>query len=142
MESPVSTDRLDAVRRFNRFYTRRLGVLQEGLLQSPFTLAETRVLYELAHAPQPPTASALARALELDAGYLSRRLRGLTDRALVEARRAGHDARQQPLVLTDAGRRAFEPLEDRARQQVAGWIGMLADAQQQHLLEALRRMER
>lgn len=142
MEIAAPADRLEAVRRFNRFYTRRLGVLQEGLLQSPFTLAETRVLYELAHAPQPPTASALARALELDAGYLSRLLRGLKDRGLVETQRAGHDARQQPLVLSDAGRRAFEPLEDRSRQQVAAWVGTLADAEQQDLLEAFRRIER
>lgn len=140
----MDSARIDAIRRFNRFYTRRIGVLQEGLLQSPFNLAQTRVLWELAHADTPagPTASELAHALELDPGYLSRLLRGLKDRGLVATARSDSDARQQHLELTPAGRRAFAPLEQRSQQEVGALLSGLADAEQQALLHALQRVER
>lgn len=140
----MDTARIDAIRRFNRFYTRRIGVLHEGLLQSPFTLAETRVLWELAHARDRsgPTATDLARRLALDAGYLSRLLRGLKERGLIRSARSDSDARQQHLSLTAAGRRAFAPLEERSQQEVSSLVAPLSEAEQQELLQSLQRVER
>src|SRR5216117_271266 len=107
---------IDAVRRFNRFYTRRIGVLRAGLLGSPYRLAEARLLYELAQGGQ-ATASALGRDLGLDLGYLSRLLQGLKRRGLVRARRAAHDGRQSLLALTAKGRQAFAVLDSRSRDR-------------------------
>src|ERR1700720_2505357 len=112
--------RIDLVRRFNRFYTRRIGVLQDGYLHSPFSLAEVRVLYELAHRER-STATELARELDLDAGYLSRIVRGFLERGLLDRTPSAQDARAAWLSLTADGRAAFEPLQQSAREQ----IGML-----------------
>src|SRR5262249_12862313 len=94
-----------AVRRFNRFYTAQIGVLHEGLLHSPFTLTEARVLYELAHRDR-PTATDLVKELGLDAGYLSRILRGFRLRGLVARTSSTADGRQTLLSLTRKGRGA------------------------------------
>jgi DNA-binding MarR family transcriptional regulator/predicted N-acetyltransferase YhbS len=136
--------RVEAVRSFNRFYTRRIGVLHEGLLHTPFTLTESRLLWELAHAPDGRglTASELASRLELDAGYLSRLLRGFKERGLVKATRSKDDGRQQMLTLTAAGRRAFAPLDTRSQQDVAALLAPLDDGRQQQLLHALGTVER
>lgn len=137
------SDRIAAVRRFNRFYTRRIGALNEGLLDSEFTLPECRVLWELAHADPVAglTATDLGRVLDLDAGYLSRLLRGLKDRQLVESRRSPSDARQSLLQLTAAGRRAFKPLDRRSQAQVADQLAALGDGQQVELLQAFQRVQ-
>src|SRR5262252_8701926 len=97
--SPALPARVAAVRRFNRFYTRRIGVLQEGFLKTPFSLTEGRVLYELAH-QEPVTASALARDLDLDPGYLSRILKGFEARGMIERMTSAEDARQSLVSLT------------------------------------------
>ena len=138
------TDRIEAVRRFNRFYTRRIGVLQESLLDSSFTLTECRILWELAHladASAGITATELARMLELDAGYLSRLLRTLKERGLIKATPSKDDARQMQLVLTPAGRRAFAPLDQRSQQQVDALLAQLTESQQQELMQAFHRVQ-
>src|SRR5207248_3449080 len=109
--SPLPAARVDAVRRFNRFYTQRIGVLREGAYGSAFSLAEVRVLYELAHAHGAITATGLARTLTIDAGYLSRILRKFEADALVRKTRSQHDGRERHLSLTAAGRKAFAPLD-------------------------------
>ncbi len=103
------------MRRFNRFYTRQIGVLQEGLLDSPFSLAEARVLYELAHRDR-PTATELGTELGLDPGYLSRILRSLEKRSLVAKTRSAEDGRESFLALTAEGRKAFARLDTELRR--------------------------
>lgn len=132
---------VDAVRRFNRFYTRRIGVLQEGLLQSPYSLAEARVLYELAHRDG-PAAAELGRDLGLDAGYLSRILRGLRRRGLVDRRPSAADGRRSLLGLTRRGRAAFADLDERSRREVGAMLGALPPGGQGRLVEAMGTIER
>src|ERR1700747_1675643 len=103
------------VRHFNRFYTRQIGVLQEGLLASPFSLTEVRILYELAHREK-TTAGDLGRELGLDAGYLSRLLANFKHQGLLQGQRSSDDARQIFLTLTRKGRKGFAPLESRSDQ--------------------------
>src|SRR5207244_13465300 len=110
----TALDHVDDVRRFNRLYTRRIGVLQDGYLRSPFSLAEVRVLYELAHV-ECTTATELARALDIDAGYLSRVLRGVAGRGVLDRTKSARDARESLLSLNASGHAAFEPLERQAR---------------------------
>ncbi len=143
MRAMTDSDRIEAVRRFNRFYTRRIGVLDEGLLDSEFSLTECRILWELAHleAGTGMTATELGRLLDLDAGYLSRLLRHLKERDLVRASRSEADARQSLLTLSPAGRKAFKPLDRRSREQVGELLGQLGEAQQVELLQALRRVQ-
>jgi DNA-binding MarR family transcriptional regulator/GNAT superfamily N-acetyltransferase len=135
------SDRVERLRAFNRFYTRRIGVLHEGLLHTPFTLTESRLLWELAHRGT-CTATELARALDLDAGYLSRLLRGFDERGLLKSNRSSEDARQVNLSLSAAGRRAFAPLNARSQQQVLALLDTVPEAQQQQLLQAFGLVQR
>ena len=131
---------VDAVRRFNRFYTRQIGVLEEGLLSSPFSLPEARVLYELAHRDQ-PTATELCKELRLDAGYLSRILRGFARRGLLTRRPSHSDARRSLLALTPDGRSAFVLLDQAARDQIGAMLEPLSDSGRGRLLQAMRTIE-
>src|SRR5437899_2156929 len=124
MDAPTRL-RAERVRRFNRFYTQYLGVLQEGLFESPFSLTETRLLYELAHRYS-PTASALAADLNLDAGYLSRILLSFERRKLLRRKPSPLDARQQLLTLTAQGRRTLAPLEERSNAEIAAMLQRLS----------------
>ena len=128
-----------ALRAFNRFYTRRIGVLGAGLLETRFSLTESRLLWELAHNPG-SSAGALACELGLDAGYLSRLLAGLRASGLVRARRVASDGRQWQLFLTAAGRRAFAPLDQRSQDEAQAMLVPLAQPQQQELLYATQRL--
>src|SRR5262249_45009893 len=136
--------RIAAVRRFNRFYTQRIGVLRERLLDSPFPLTAVRVLYELAHWPDsgpPPTATVLAARLDLDEGYLSRILRAFEQRGLIRKTEHPEDGRRKSLALTTNGGRAFAPLEARSRAEVAAMLARLAPPEQARLVEAMQSIE-
>jgi DNA-binding MarR family transcriptional regulator/N-acetylglutamate synthase-like GNAT family acetyltransferase len=133
--------RVDAVRRFNRFYTRRIGVLQPGYLGSPFPLPQARVLYELGQRGD-ATASELGADLDLDLGYLSRLLQGLRRQGLVQGEASKEDARRVRLSLTAKGRRAYQQLDARSREEVAGMLGKLAPPQQAKLVGALQTVEK
>ena len=128
--------RVEALRRFNRLYTRRIGALQAGHLDTPYSLTEARVLYELAHR-EVPTLSSLARELQLDAGYLSRLLAGLERRGLLARRRAAGDGRRQLLRLTGKGVRAFAVLESRTREELGGLLQALPGEARARLVAAL-----
>jgi DNA-binding MarR family transcriptional regulator/GNAT superfamily N-acetyltransferase len=132
--------RIDTVRRFNRFYTRRIGALRAGLLDSPYSLAEARLLYELAHRDD-PTAAGLGRDLALDAGYLSRLLRGLERKGLVRRARSEADARRNHLALTARGQRAFAALDARSNDEVAALLAEIPDTVQRSLVRALETVE-
>jgi DNA-binding MarR family transcriptional regulator/N-acetylglutamate synthase-like GNAT family acetyltransferase len=133
--------RVEAARRFNRFYTRQIGLLRRGAYDSPFSLTEVRVLYELAHRDQ-PTATELGRDLGLDAGYLSRILRGFEKRALVTRTRSPADGRQSHLALTALGRKVFAPLDARSHAEVAALLSALAPAAQAQVIAAMQTIER
>jgi DNA-binding MarR family transcriptional regulator/GNAT superfamily N-acetyltransferase len=132
--------RIGAVRRFNRLYTRRIGVLQDGFLKTPYSLAEARVLYELARRDK-ATATEIAAELGLDHGYLSRILRGFGERGLVVKTASPNDRRQSLLSLTAKGRMAFAPLDERSQNEVAAMIGALSVADQERVVAAMRTIE-
>ena len=141
----VRETRIAALRRFNRFYTQRIGVLQEGLLDSPYSLAQVRVLYELAH-PEPadeaPTASELSATLGLDEGYLSRIVHGFETAGMLTRRPSAADARRQLLALTRKGRAAFAPLDRRSHDQVGALLDTLGRGDQRRLVAASAAIER
>ena len=132
--------RIAAVRRFSRFYTRTIGALQEKLLRTRFTLAEARVLFELAQRDD-LTATALGGDLELDPGYLSRILQRLERDGLLARIASPADRRQALLSLTAAGREAFAPLDVRSREQVGGFLAGLPEPAQASLVAAMGRIE-
>jgi DNA-binding MarR family transcriptional regulator/GNAT superfamily N-acetyltransferase len=131
---------VDAVRRFNRFYTRRVGALRAGLLGSPYPLPEARLIYEIGHRRR-CTATELAAELDLDAGYLSRLLRGLRRRGVVAAERSAEDARSSMLSLTVKGRQAFTMLDSRSRNEVGAMLRELPGGERERLVGAMRTVE-
>ena len=141
-QSPTEpgTAAVDRVRRFNRFYTRRLRLLDAGHLGSPFSLSEVRVLYEISHHAD-TSAGAIAAALELDAGYLSRMLRSFRRRGFVAAAAAPLDGRRRILRLTARGRQAFARLDTRASGQVRAVLAPLGGRDLEPLLDAMERIE-
>ncbi len=141
MADRLLDQRVAAVRRFNRFYTKQIGVLHEGLLKSRFSLTEVRVLYELAHR-QAPTAVELRKELALDAGYLSRILAKFEGRGYLKRQVSKRDGRQSLLRLTPAGRRVFAPLDKRASEEVGPMLRALSEADQRRLVAALHTVER
>jgi DNA-binding MarR family transcriptional regulator/GNAT superfamily N-acetyltransferase len=128
--------RIDAVRRFNRFYTQKIGVLHEGLLDSSFSLTEVRVLYEVAHRER-PVASELGRDLGLDPGYVSRILSSFKAKGLIDSKPSEQDGRQSILWLTEEGRAAFAPLNDRARDEIGILLSTLTEHDQIQLVKAM-----
>ena len=136
----VDSERIDAVRRFNRFYTRQIGVLRKTYLDSPYSLGEMRVLYEIAHS-EAATAKDIGRALDLDAGYLSRILRNFEKRGLITRKASEIDARQSYLSLTARGRQAFDPAERRSQRDVGVTLAKLKPADQSQLIFAMQTIE-
>ncbi len=140
MTKPELSQRVETMRRFNRFYTRQIGVLNEKLLSSTFSLSEARVMYELAHQPQ-TTATALCAELGLDAGYLSRLLGGFERRGLIEKQVSATDGRQSHLWLTPKGREAFAELDVAARNEIEAVLTRLPGEQQARLVVAMQTIE-
>ena len=141
MTEPGLAARVEAVRGFNRFYTQKIGVLREGLLASPFPLTEARILYELGRR-EDLTASALCRDLGLDAGYVSRILRGFERKRLITRRRSAEDGRRSFVALTEAGREAFALLNRRSRAEIGALLKQLAAGDQAQLVASMRSIER
>jgi DNA-binding MarR family transcriptional regulator/N-acetylglutamate synthase-like GNAT family acetyltransferase len=130
----------EAVRRFNRFYTKQIGVLHEGLLKSLFSLTEARVIYELAH-HEKTTATELSNELELDPGYLSRILHSFRKRGLIDKHLSQSDGRQNLLSLTEQGQEAFAMLNARSRNEVGAMLSGLSAADQNRLVKAMHTIE-
>jgi DNA-binding MarR family transcriptional regulator/GNAT superfamily N-acetyltransferase len=140
MMTELSEERIGTVRQFNRFFTRQIGVLREGLLHSPYPLTDARILFELGQCNQ-VTASRLGRELGLDAGYLSRILARLEQQGLLEKVRSENDGRQLLVSLTAAGREAFALLDQRSREEVSEMLEDLSEEDQQRLLKAMQTIE-
>jgi DNA-binding MarR family transcriptional regulator/N-acetylglutamate synthase-like GNAT family acetyltransferase len=137
MMAETSSDRrIEAVRRFNRFYTQQIGILQEKLLRSPFSLVEARVIYELAQHTE-TTATELASTLGLDRGYLSRTLSGFERQGIIERKPSKADARQSLLRLTRRGREAFAFLNARSQEEIQRMLDPLSTTDQNRLVEAM-----
>jgi DNA-binding MarR family transcriptional regulator/GNAT superfamily N-acetyltransferase len=130
-----------AMRRFNRFYTRQIGVLRKNFLDSPYSLGEARVLFEIARGKGATTATDVGRALDLDAGYLSRLVRNFEKRGLIRRTASPRDARQSHLALSPRGQRAFAPLERRSQNDAAAMLEKLQPADQARLIEAMNTIE-
>ncbi|MGD1879598.1 MAG: GNAT family N-acetyltransferase [Kiloniellaceae bacterium] len=128
--------RVDAVRRFTRFYSQQIGLLHRHLLDSPFSLTEGRVLYELAH-HETASAAELAGELGLDSGYLSRILKGFEKRGLLERRRSERDGRAVTLSLTEAGQQAFAGINARSRAEVEALLQHLSETEQDEVVAAM-----
>lgn len=136
----LSDDPIQVIRRFNRFYTRQIGVLQEHLLQSQFSLTEVRVLYELAHREN-VTAKELCHDLGLDRGYVSRMLQGFETKGWIRTAPSPGDRRRQFLSLTAKGHKVFDPLERRSSDDVAAMLARLSPKQQTKMITAIHDIE-
>jgi DNA-binding MarR family transcriptional regulator/GNAT superfamily N-acetyltransferase len=141
MSKLVSDDLIAAVRAFNRFYTRRLGVLEQQLLDSPFSLTEARVLYELAHRDN-LSAKTIGSELGLDAGYLSRIVQNFQDKGLITRKASAADRRQYDLGLTAKGRQAFGRLNRSSHDDVAAMLSALPPGSGERLVQAMATIER
>src|ERR1700676_2384185 len=141
MSQPDSDDQVAAIRAFNRFYTRKLGVLDQQLLKSPFSLSEARVLFELANSEN-PAAKEIGIELGLDPGYLSRIIQNFDETRLITRKPLPSDRRQYRLGLTAKGRQAFARLDRSSHDDVAGMLASLRRGDGQRLIEAMVVIER
>ena len=141
MAVPQFADRIGAVRRFNRFYTRQIGLLRDGMVDTRFSLTEARVLYELGQAPQ-TTATAIAATLGLDHGYLSRILGGFAEAGLITRKPSPEDGRQMLLALSAKGRATFRKLDRGSYRLVGAMLEKMEEPRQQQMIEAMQTIER
>jgi DNA-binding MarR family transcriptional regulator/GNAT superfamily N-acetyltransferase len=140
MTQPNSDGQISAVRAFNRFYTRKLGVLDQQLLKSPFSLSEARVLYEIA-TRENPAAKPIGIELGLDPGYLSRIIQNFDDSGLIARTPLPSDRRQQQLSLTAKGRQAFGKLNRSSHDEVAAMLASLPNDGRERLIGAMTVIE-
>jgi len=140
MASTQIAQHVEAVRRFSRYYTKQIGLLQEKILRSPFSLAEARVIYELAH-HEKTTATELANELGLDPGYLSRILRDFNKRGLIDKGRSESDGRKKLLRLSENGQAAFAGINARSRREIEGSLNNLSPTDQARLVQAMQTIE-
>jgi len=133
--------RVQHVRRFTRFYTRKFEVLNERLLDGPFTLVEARVVFEIANHDR-PTAAMIADEMGLDASYLSRTLKGLEKRKYIARATSPNDARESAIKLTKQGRDGFATINRSSQNQVAGMLKEIGDSEQDQLIDAMSKIER
>jgi DNA-binding MarR family transcriptional regulator/GNAT superfamily N-acetyltransferase len=140
-EAQIANTQIAAVRAFNRFYTRKLGVLDQPLMQSPYSLSEARVLYELAHR-QEPSAKEIGTELGLDAGYLSRIVQNFDESGLITRTPLASDRRQYQLALTAKGRQASAKLERSSQDEVGAMLAALPRGGSQKLVGAMAAIER
>ena len=136
MATAATAERVAQVRAFNRFYTRVIGVLGEGLLRTSYSLAEARVLYELAQVDAVDVRE-LRETLAIDAGYLSRILARFEAKGLVRRAPSAEDARRRVARLTARGRAAYETLDRRSAEEIGGLLAGLDPASQQRLVSAM-----
>jgi DNA-binding MarR family transcriptional regulator/GNAT superfamily N-acetyltransferase len=136
----ATTATAEAVRRFNRFYTRRIGVLEESLLGSGLTLSQARLVFELGRRSE-WTAGGMAAELGLDAGYVSRLLGSLEKRRLIARRPSEADGRQAIVALTAKGRESYSLLDARSQDEIAAMLARLAPADVQRLLSTMATIE-
>src|ERR1700680_2525323 len=141
MSDPDSDHHVAAVRAFNRFYTHKLGVLDQQLLKSPFSLSEARVLYELA-TRENLSAKEIGIELGLDPGYLSRIVQNFDDNGLIARKPAPLDRRQYQLSLTAKGRQAFAKINRSSHDDIANMLAALAPGEGRRLSEAMTLIER
>ena len=141
MSQPDYDGQISAVRAFNRFYTGKLGVLGLQLLQSPFSLSEARVLYEIATCEH-PSAKSIGIELGLDPGYLSRIVQKFDVDGLITRKASPADRRQYQLGLTAKGRQAFAELDRSSHDEVAEMLAGLSDGDSQRLTQAMATIER
>ncbi len=141
MSQPDGDDQISAVRAFNRFYTSKLGVLDQQLLKSPFSLSEARVLYELATSEN-PSAKEIGIELGLDPGYLSRIVQKFDEDGLITRKPLPADRRQYQLSLTAKGRQAFAKLDRSSHHDVADMLATLSDGDRKRLIGAMATIER
>ena len=135
-----SNSKVKAVRHFNRFYTRQIGVLNQGLLDSPYSLTEARVIYELAQ-KETCTATELGSELKLDMGYLSRILANFQKKGLLQKEPSSQDGRQSLLRLSPTGQEAFVILNDRSSREIENMLNALGAPEQGQLIKAMRTIE-
>ncbi len=144
MSTLKPNDRAESVRRFNRYYSQKIGALNHRLLDSPYSLAEVRVLYELAHATAAAetTAGSLSQELGIDAGYVSRILRRLQQQGLIRRKPSPNDGRQSHLSLTKKGDRAFQTLNALAQHEIESQLAQLPHDDQRQLVESMTTIQR
>jgi DNA-binding MarR family transcriptional regulator/GNAT superfamily N-acetyltransferase len=133
-------DRIAIVRRFNRFFTRQLGVLREGLLHTPYSLTESRIIYEIANRDH-VIAADLSKELGLDAGYLSRILDRLEQKGLIQKVLSESDGRQRLLRLTPDGEKVFSLLDSRSREEISEMLNNLSEQDQNRLIQSMNTIE-